>query len=110
MMLHEVQLPGPAVAEVADFLLDQIRYPQFLPEPHGHGLVERPEATGTHSKIGPEKPREGGQGLVIEDDGVDLVSSDSPGMEAVGHRVLRKVRIILLAGKPLLLSCRGEHS
>ena len=61
------------------------------------------EAAGREREIGLEQPLELEERLVVERDMVDLAERDAALRQAIGERVMRETRIVLLAREALLL-------
>ena len=80
---------------------------EFLADPEGQGLAERPEAGGRIRQIGLEESLELQQGLVVKPHPVEVGRRD-PGLgQAVFDGLRREPRVVLLAGEAFFL--RGGH-
>ncbi len=103
-MLREQELHS--VAEVPDLrqlVQDQALEHQLLLDPDGHGREEGPEATRGEGVIGLEQALELEEGLVVEDDRVQLIEGEPGFLEAVGERVAGERRVVALPREPLFL-------
>jgi hypothetical protein len=76
-------------------------------QPHGNRHNEAADTNGREGQLGFEQALELQQRLVVECDKVQLIRSKSRLFQAIGNRMARKTRIVLVAGKALFLR-RGD--
>src|SRR3984957_20952095 len=95
------------VDEIAGDLLELTREQVFLEqlflEPERNRHFERAKATRRKRYIGFQQPLEFEERLVVEHDMVEAVGVDAGFRPEIGDGVVRKIRVMLLAGKALLL-------
>ena len=77
-------------------------------EPERHGHHERPEAARRIGQVGFHQPVELQERLVVEHDVIQLLGGQSGFLQAVVHRVLREVVVVLDAGEAFLLGRRHD--
>ena len=103
-------LPSIAAAwrERRQRLLEARLLEQLLLDPHRHRHAEGGEALRGVGEIGLEQALELDERLLEEDDVVDVVEVDLPGLETVPIAWSGKPAIVLLAGEALLLRGRDD--
>src|ERR1700730_4141064 len=94
--------------KIVQLLPDQLLRENLFFDPHRHGGHERAPASWCHAEVVLEDSLEFQQRLVIKSDVVDLARAKSRFLEAVFHRVPRKLRVVPLACESFLLS-RGDN-
>ena len=107
MVLGVVDGNGFRKTQLLEGFVDTGGHPELGPHPHGHRLHEGIEPLGRHREIGFQDAMELEDGLVVEDDRVGSFLPDPSLGQAVPHRVLGELGIVLLPGEPLFLG-RGD--
>ena len=109
VMLAEQQalLPVEVRLPALHLVAQQGLLEELLLQPQRHGHAEGIEAARGVGEVGLEQAFELQERLVVEGDVVDVGQLDAGTIEAELHGILRKARIVLLAGEALLLG--GAH-
>src|SRR3990172_8206315 len=90
------------------FILQYAFQQKFFLEPDGHRGEERFHSFGRKSNVGFQKTLELDQGLVIEDEILEIRQRDTALLETVADGIHWKTGIELLACEALSLGCRHD--
>src|SRR5262245_32639574 len=97
------------VAVVIVELLAEISiHPELVFDPHRTRHQELAQTAGRNAEIGLDDTSELADGLVVEADGTQLIDPDAGLAQAIGHRLLWKPRITLLARESLFGRSRDD--
>src|SRR4029079_18822577 len=91
----------------ADALADELRQMRLLLQPHRQRHAEAAEPDGSIGQVRFEQPLELPQGLLVEDDVIEVALLQPRLVQAIANGERRKARIVLLPREPLFL--RGGH-
>src|SRR3954452_21371812 len=110
VMLTEKQPLFPIVVrrKAFELLSQQALLEQLFFDPNRQGHAKRAEPAGCERQIGLEQSFEFQERLVVKDDIVDLAELDTSLLKTIPHCILRKTRVVLLAGETLLLGRCGN--
>jgi hypothetical protein len=90
-------------AIVSKVLLDQIRDPEFLLDPQGHGLDKRPHAQRGVGEVGFQEPFKLDERFVVKSHIVKLIPGDSRLFQTGFYGQFREAMVVFLAGETLFL-------
>src|SRR5712691_25302 len=110
VMLGEQQLVLPVEAGRPGLqpLGQQVLLEQFPLEPQRQSHAERGEPARREGEIGLEQPFELYKRLLVENDVVEVIERQASLVETIGDGILGIARILLFAGKALLLRGRDD--
>jgi len=106
-MGHVVGTEDDAVALAADPLVQEVPGPQLVQEPDQHGLAKSRHRARPGGQGGHEDPVELPEGLLVEDDQVQIGPGDTGPVQAEPNRPGRKLPVVLDPREALLLG--GSH-
>ena len=110
MVLTE-QEPGPPVAGTPDpgeLGLEERPLEELLPDPERHCHLKGAQAPRGEGEVGLEQSLELQEGLVVEDDVIDVPEPHPFLSETVPDRLSREARVVLLSGEALFLRRRDD--
>src|SRR6478672_8765742 len=109
MMLGEQELlERYLLVELLELFPQQALLEQLLLEPERDRHLEGREAARRERDIGLQQPLEFQERLVVEGDVINPGEFCADRIQAIADRVMRERRIVLLAGKALLLRSRDD--
>src|SRR5262245_10941403 len=105
---HQLGRIGKIGIDLGQLAAQQTLLEQLLADPYRQRGEERFETAGREGEVGVEQTLEFQEGLVVEDDVIDVLTRDPRILKAPSNRVCGKRCIGLLAGEALFLR-GGNH-